>query len=79
MAVVVFLGFHDVQGGGVNFATRLTWTIWWADIIFTFFLLQAIREMFASKGSMACEANLLAFRLGREAAGAGPCARSSSG
>jgi len=39
MGVVVFLGFHDVQNGGVNFATKLTWTIWWAGIIFTFVLL----------------------------------------
>jgi len=39
MGVVVFLGFHDVQEGGVNFATKLTWTIWWAGIIFTFVLL----------------------------------------
>lgn len=39
MAVVVFLGLYDVQDGGVNFATRLSWTIWWAGIIFTFFLL----------------------------------------
>jgi ferredoxin len=34
--VVVFLGFADVQEGGVNLATKLTWTIWWAGIIFTF-------------------------------------------
>ena len=39
MGLVVFLGFHDVQEGGVNFATKLTWTIWWAGIIFTFVLL----------------------------------------
>jgi ferredoxin len=39
MGVVAFLGFHDVQEGGVNFATKLTWTIWWAGIIFTFVLL----------------------------------------
>jgi polyferredoxin len=36
--IVVFLGFHDVQNGGVNLATKLTWTIWWAGVIFTFFL-----------------------------------------
>jgi 4Fe-4S binding protein len=39
MAVVVFLGFFDAQDGGVNIASRLTWTIWWAGIIFTFVLL----------------------------------------
>jgi len=38
MGIVVFLGFADVQDGGVNLATKLTWTIWWAGIIFTFFL-----------------------------------------
>ena len=30
MGVVVWLGFFDVQDGGVNLATKLTWTIWWA-------------------------------------------------
>jgi hypothetical protein len=39
MAIVVWLGFNDVQEGGVNLATKLTWTIWWAGIIFTFVLL----------------------------------------
>ena len=38
MVVVVLLGFFDVQDGGVNLATKLTWTIWWAGIIFTFVL-----------------------------------------
>jgi len=38
MGVVVLLGFYDVQDGGVNLATKLTWTIWWAGIIFTFVL-----------------------------------------
>jgi len=38
MGVVVLLGFFDVQDGGVNLATKLTWTIWWAGIIFTFVL-----------------------------------------
>lgn len=37
-AVVVFLGFRDVQDGATNVATKLTWTIWWAGIIFTFVL-----------------------------------------
>ena len=39
MGVVVLLGFFDVQDGGVNLATKLTWTIWWAGIIFTFVLM----------------------------------------
>lgn len=38
MGIVVLLGFGDVQDGGVNLATKLTWTIWWAGIIFTFAL-----------------------------------------
>jgi 4Fe-4S binding domain len=38
MGVVVFVGLADVQDGGRNLATKLTWTIWWAGIIFTFFL-----------------------------------------
>ena len=38
MALVVVVGFADVQDGGKNLATKLTWTIWWAGIIFTFFL-----------------------------------------
>jgi hypothetical protein len=38
MVVLVALGVYDVQEGGVNVATKLTWTIWWAAIIFTFFL-----------------------------------------
>ncbi|MBI2528397.1 MAG: 4Fe-4S binding protein [Candidatus Rokubacteria bacterium] len=38
MGVIVVLGFVDVQEGGVNLATKLTWTIWWAGIIFTFVL-----------------------------------------
>jgi len=37
-AVVAWLGFADVQDGGVNLATKLTWTIWWAGVIFTFVL-----------------------------------------
>ncbi len=36
--VVVFLGIADAQDGGVNVATKLTWTIWWAGVIATFFL-----------------------------------------
>jgi hypothetical protein len=38
MGIVAALGLADVQDGGVNLATKLTWTIWWAGIIFTFFL-----------------------------------------
>ena len=37
-ALVIYLGFFDTQVGGRNFATKLTWTIWWAAIIFAFVL-----------------------------------------
>ncbi len=37
-AVIVFLGFADTRVAGRNLATKLTWTIWWAGIIFTFIL-----------------------------------------
>jgi hypothetical protein len=37
-AIVVFLGFADTPVAGRNLATRLTWTIWWAGLIFTFLL-----------------------------------------
>jgi ferredoxin len=37
-ALVIYLGFYDVQDGGRNLATKLTWTIWWAAIIFAFVL-----------------------------------------
>jgi hypothetical protein len=38
MAVLVILGFADVADGSRNLASRLTWTLWWAGIIFTFVL-----------------------------------------
>jgi hypothetical protein len=38
MVGIAALGFVDVQDGGVNLATKLTWTIWWPGIIFTFVL-----------------------------------------
>jgi ferredoxin len=37
-AFVVYVGFVDVEDGGINLATKLTWTIWWAGVIFTFVL-----------------------------------------
>ena len=36
--LVVFLGLVDTRLAGRNLATKLTWTIWWAGIIFTFIL-----------------------------------------
>jgi hypothetical protein len=37
-ALIVVLGFIDTQNGSRNLATKLTWTIWWAGVIFTFVL-----------------------------------------
>lgn len=36
--LIVFLGLADTPLAGRNLATKLTWTIWWAGIIFTFIL-----------------------------------------
>ncbi|MBI4445235.1 MAG: 4Fe-4S binding protein [Acidobacteria bacterium] len=35
-ALVIYLGIWDTPVGGRNLATKLTWTIWWAAIIFAF-------------------------------------------
>lgn len=34
--VIITAGLGDIQAGDKNIATLLTWTIWWAAIIFTF-------------------------------------------
>jgi hypothetical protein len=36
--LIIVLGFIDTQNGSRNLATKLTWTIWWAGVIFTFVL-----------------------------------------
>lgn len=36
--LIIVLGFLDTQNGSRNLATKLTWTIWWAGVIFTFVL-----------------------------------------
>lgn len=36
--VIVVLGLFDTQDAGKNLATILTWTVWWAGVIFTFVL-----------------------------------------
>jgi polyferredoxin len=36
--LIVILGLFDTQNAGKNLATRLTWTLWWAGVIFTFVL-----------------------------------------
>jgi polyferredoxin len=38
-ALLVLLGLGDTQDPARNLATKLTWTIWWAGIIFTFVFL----------------------------------------
>jgi polyferredoxin len=35
-AEVILTGFYGTQQGGENFATVLTWIIWWSAIVFTF-------------------------------------------
>jgi hypothetical protein len=37
-AVIVLLGFFDIQDGSKNLATKLTWIVWWPGIVFTFIL-----------------------------------------
>jgi polyferredoxin len=34
--LVILTGFYGTQVGSQNFATVLTWTVWWSAIIFTF-------------------------------------------
>jgi hypothetical protein len=38
IGVIAFLGFYDLQDGGKNLATKVTWILWWPGIIFTFIL-----------------------------------------
>lgn len=38
MFLIMLLGFFDIQDGGKNLATKLTWIVWWPGIIFTFIL-----------------------------------------
>ena len=35
---IVLIGLFDLQDGGRNLATKLTWIIWWPGIVFTFIL-----------------------------------------
>lgn len=35
-SLVIYLGIWDTRIGGRNLATKLTWTLWWAAIIFAF-------------------------------------------
>ena len=65
MGIVVLLGFADVQDGGVNFATKLTWTIWWAGIIFTFVLVGRVWCLACPFGALNEWASRLAAPLRR--------------
>ncbi len=51
-AIVVFLGFADTPVAGRNLATKLTWTIWWAGIIFTFILVGRLWCLVCPIGAM---------------------------
>jgi len=65
MGIVVLLGFGDVQDGGVNLATKLTWTIWWAGIIFTFVLVGRVWCLACPFGALNEWASRLAAPLRR--------------
>ncbi len=39
LILIIYVGLYDVQDGSKNLATILTWTVWWAGIIFTFVLI----------------------------------------
>ncbi len=60
-AVIVFLGLADTRVAGRNLATKLTWTIWWAGIIFTFILVGRLWCLMCPIGAV----NEWASRLGR--------------
>lgn len=58
--LVVFLGLADTPLAGRNLATKLTWTIWWAGIIFTFVLVGRLWCLMCPIGAV----NEWASRLG---------------
>lgn len=49
--VIIFIGLVDTQAGDRSIATLLTWTIWWAAIIFTFVLLGRVWCMMCPFGA----------------------------
>ena len=49
--IIVFIGISDIQVGDKNIATMLTWTIWWAGVIFTFVLLGRVWCMMCPFGA----------------------------
>lgn len=50
-ALIIYFGLTDVQTGDQNVATLLTWTIWWAGIIFTFVLIGRVWCMMCPFGA----------------------------
>ncbi|MBA3016134.1 MAG: 4Fe-4S binding protein [Proteobacteria bacterium] len=50
-AIIIYIGLVDVQKGDQNIATLLTWTIWWAGIIFTFVLVGRVWCMMCPFGA----------------------------
>ncbi|MBI4483158.1 MAG: 4Fe-4S binding protein [Acidobacteria bacterium] len=64
-ALVVYLGFFDVQDSRRNLATVLTWTIWWAAVIFTFVLVGRFWCTMCPFGAITAWANRAAKPLRR--------------
>lgn len=50
--IIMAAGLFDVQQGDRNIATLLTWTIWWAAIIFTFVLMGRVWCMACPVGAV---------------------------
>ncbi len=51
LILIVILGFFDTQEAAKNLATRLTWTVWWAGVIFTFVLVGRVWCMMCPYGA----------------------------
>lgn len=49
--IIILAGLFDVQAGDKNIATMLTWTIWWAGVIFTFVLIGRVWCMMCPFGA----------------------------
>jgi polyferredoxin len=50
--IIIVVGLFDIQQGDRNIATLLTWTIWWAAIIFTFVLVGRVWCMMCPFGAI---------------------------
>ncbi len=53
LILIIFAGLYDAPDGSKNFATILTWTVWWAGIIFTFVLLGRVWCFMCPVGGLA--------------------------